>query len=304
MSAPQQAMNNAGILTMGFGKPQYIEMAKSLARSLMVHDPDVPRALVTDSTDPELRALFTDMIEYRPEYGSNVRQKMYLDCYSPFSRTLFIDSDCLALRPLTAMWTAFEKVPFGVCGVRRLTRGESDEFLDVDFILNRFGLECLPKFNGGIYYFDNSNESHALFTTARELLNDAKALNFSDFRSDGPADEALYSVAMAMHGLTVTDPGIHGMWTPINATGPITIDVPKGVCRFEKQSRLLTPDIVHFATITDSFTYLQECLKLECLTRNRPVSMTQLLRLRAEVAMMWLQRKASGLKRRMLVPAS
>jgi hypothetical protein len=75
---------------------------------------------------------------------------------------------------------------------------------------------------------------------------------------------------MAIHGLTVTDTGNGGMWTPIDATSPIILDVPSGVCRFVKRSRALTPDIIHFATVTDSFAYLQECLKLECLMRTGP----------------------------------
>jgi hypothetical protein len=86
----------------------------------------------------------------------------------------------------------------------------------------------------------------------------------------------------------------------LDATSPMTLDVASGVCRFVKRSRALTPDIIHFATVTDSFAYLQECLKLECLMRNRPVSNTKLLRLRATVAGRWMQRKAKGAKRRAL----
>jgi hypothetical protein len=33
------------------------------------------------------------------DYGSGVVQKLYLDRYSPFDETLFIDSDCLLYGP-------------------------------------------------------------------------------------------------------------------------------------------------------------------------------------------------------------
>jgi hypothetical protein len=49
--------------------------------------------------------------------------------------------------------------------------------------MNHFGLETLPKFNGGTYYFDDSSKARSLFDTARELLDDASALKFSDFRA-------------------------------------------------------------------------------------------------------------------------
>ena len=63
-------------------------MAKALPDSLMLHALALPRAIVTDSNDPELFELFTHRVEYRTEYDSNVRQKiMYLDKYSPFPST-------------------------------------------------------------------------------------------------------------------------------------------------------------------------------------------------------------------------
>lgn len=158
-------------------------MAKSLARSLILHAPTVPRAVVTDSMDPELDRLFTHKIHHRPEYGSNVRQKMYLDKYSPFQETLFLDSDCLAVRDVEAFWNAFRSVPFGVCGVHVMRVGETNEFLDVDFILDHFNLQGIPKFNGGTYYFNRSPEAAALFATTRDVLN--RAAQFKGLRRRG-----------------------------------------------------------------------------------------------------------------------
>lgn len=286
-----------GILTLAFGSPKYIEMAKSLARSLLLHDPTLPRAIVTDSTDPELATLFAHVLPLRREYGSNVRQKLFLDDYTPFDETLFIDSDSLAVRPLHDFWAAFQQVPFGVCGQRTLYAGESDEYLDVNFILRRFHLTGLPKFNGGIYYFKSTLEAVTLFDTARDLMNHATELRFTDFRGDGPADEALFSVAMAIHGLTVTDMGLGGMWTPIDATTRLRIDVPKGLCSFTKRGRRLAPHILHAATFTESLFYLRECFKLR---RNQThLSLAQQLNLLAKAATLWTRRKKAGLARRL-----
>jgi hypothetical protein len=290
-------MISRGTLTLAFGKPKYLEMAKSLARSLLLHDPALPRAIVTDSTDPELATLFTHVLPLCREYGSNVRQKLFLDHYTPFDETLFIDSDCLAVRPLEDFWSAFHDVPFGVCGQRTLYAGETDEYLHVDFLLRRFHLNGLPKFNGGIYYFKRTLAAIKLFDTARDLMNDATELRFSDFRDDGPADEAIFSVAMALHNLTVTDMGLGGMWTPIDATTRLQIDVPNGFCSFVKRGRSLAPHILHAATFTESLFYLRECAKL----RHTPprLTLTQELNLRATALALWMRRKKNGLVRRL-----
>lgn len=281
-------------------------MAKSLARSLMLHDPKLARAVVTDSNDPELRSLFHTVVPYRPEYGSNVRQKMHLDLYSPFEETLFIDSDCLVLRPLDHIWEVFKDADFGATANRTtLTKGDKDEYMDVDFLLNKFNLKGIPKFNGGAYYF--KSRSHAVSVTARELLKDYVALRFTDFRNDGPADEPLYQVAMAIHGLESTDMGTGGMWTPIMARGPVEIDVLHGVCRFTKiigkppTPRLVEPDIMHFATFTDSVMYRRECLKLAKALASKSVdvktSLGEEIGLLAPVLPLFVSRKIRGAKR-------
>ena len=152
-----------GILTMAFGKPRFIEQVKSLGRSILLHAPDAQTAIVTDSDDPQLREIFMRVIKYRPELGSSVRQKLHLDLYSPFEETLFIDSDCLVLGNLESFWTAFAGQTFGVPGSKFLTRGMADPYLDVAFALDYFGVEKLPKFNGGTYYFNKSDEANDFF---------------------------------------------------------------------------------------------------------------------------------------------
>jgi hypothetical protein len=253
-----------GILTIAFGDQRFIEMAKSLARSLLIHDPEIPRAVVTDSSDPKLHSLFTHIVDYRPEYGSNLRQKMHIDLYSPFDETLFVDSDCLVVHKLDPYWRTFQTAPFGLSGNYCVLRaGASEEYMDVDFLLERFSVSGLPKFNGGIYYFKRTPEANAVFKTARMLMENFRELRFKEFRGDGPNDESLYSVAMAIHGLSITSMGEGGMWTPINSKGKITIDILGGICHFMKEGRQVKPDIIHFATVwSNIYLYRRECLRL------------------------------------------
>jgi hypothetical protein len=253
-----------GVLTLAFGKPRFIEQVKSLGRSLHLHAPRTHTAVVTDSKDPELRELFTQVIPYRPEFGSSVRQKLHLNLYTPFEETLFIDSDCLVLGDLERFWKAFAGQTFGVPGFEYIQKGESDPYLDVDFALEHFGLDRLPKFNGGTYYFDNSERSAHFFSTARELLANWKELRFAEFRRDGPADEPIVSVAMAIHGLGPTSMGASGMYTPTAYSGPLNLDVVKGTCSFKKKGRMVTPEIIHFAgEYAYCFAYPREAARLK-----------------------------------------
>jgi hypothetical protein len=260
-------MNSRGVLTLAFGPSKFVAMAKALARSLILHDPTLPRAIVTDSTDPELDRLFTHRIRHCQGFGSGVRQKMYLDLYSPFAETIFIDCDSFAVRRLDPMWHAFRDLPFGVCGSRTLQAGDSDEYLDVDFALRHFGLESLPKFNGGLYYFNRSPAAEAIFTGARRLLRRSAELGFREHRGDGPCEEPLYAVAMALQGLSGTAMGIGGMETLIGASSHLVLDVPHSICTFVKGGRALAPDIIHFAELTDGLCYKRECRKLKLIDR-------------------------------------
>jgi hypothetical protein len=301
-------MRLRGILTLAVGKPKYIEMAKSLARSLILHDPHLMRGIITDSRDPELGDLFTYRIDLRPEYGAGLRQKMFLDRYTPFEETLFIDSDSLVVHPLDAFWTAFESVPFGVCGLGTLHAGDTDDSLDVPFILDHFKLKSLPKFNGGAYYFRRTPEAAALFTTARKLLDHADELRFPNRRRQrskslnaDPTDEALYSIAMAIHGLAVTNMGPGGMWTAIDSSTDLALDVPNGVCSFVKRGRVVAPDILHLASFTESRIYLRECFRLEHLAHGLPtITRSEELQLMSIAAVLWTRRKLRRFGRRLL----
>jgi hypothetical protein len=253
-----------GVLTLAFGKPRFIEQAKALGRSMQLHASRIETAIVTDSKDPELRELFTQVIAYRPEFGSSVRQKLHLNLYTPFDETLFVDSDCLVLGNLDRFWTAFAGQAFGVPGYEFLRRGEADPYLDVDFALDHFGVDGLPKFNGGTYYFDNSDKADHFFATTRELLANWKDLHFAEFRRDGPADEPIVSVAMAIHDLGPTSMGAGGMYTPTAYTGPLHLDVLKGTCSFKKKGRMVSPEIVHFAgEYAFCYAYPREAARLK-----------------------------------------
>jgi len=263
MPAIDSDSHRRGVITLAYGPSRFVEQARSLAHSLHLHAPHLSRTLVTDSQDPAVLKLFNKVIAYRPEFGSGVRQKVYLDHYSPYEETLFIDSDCLVLGNLDSFWAAFAGQSFGVPGYRYLTRGEQDPYLDVDHALNTLNVLKLPKFNGGTYYFTRSAQTTDFFNSARNFLDNFSSLRLSEFRRNGPADEAIYSLAMAVHDISLTSMGPGGMWTPCGYKGSLRLDALAGTCSFLKEGRMLSPEVVHFpGEYAYAYVYARERARL------------------------------------------
>jgi hypothetical protein len=288
--------NTRGVITLAYGHERFIEQARSLAHSLQLHAPQLQRTLITDSNRPEIRKLFTDLIAYRPEYGSGVRQKLFLDQYSPYEQTLFIDSDCLVLGNLDAFWSTFTGQSFGVPGFRYLRKGSKDPYIDVDHVLETLNLTAIPKFNGGTYYFDRSPKAAEFFSTARNMLDNWLTLRLREFRRDGPGDEAVYAIAMAIHNISPTSMGAGGMWTPVNHKGPLLLDAIRGTCSFEKEGMKLSPEIVHFpGEYVYSFPYARERAKLKARVEGKKTHVSSLTASFAKSVLWECSRKSSGL---------
>jgi hypothetical protein len=290
------ALHSRGIITLAYGQRRFIEQARSLAHSLQLHAPHLPRALITDCDDSEILQLFTEVIPYRPEYGSGVRQKMFLDLYSPYEQTLFIDSDCLVLGNLDAFWSAFAGQPFGVPGYKYLRKGSTDPYLDVEHALESLHLTTIPKFNGGTYYFGRSPKTTEFFTTARSILDNWRAFRLCEFRRDGPGDESIYSLAMAIHHIAPTSMGSGGMWTPVAYKGPLLLDALHGTCSFEKEGMKLSPEVIHFpGEYIYAFVYARERAKLRAQVEKKKTPATSLA-VSFATSLLWeCSRRSSGL---------
>ena len=257
-----------GVLTMAFGKAKYLTMANRLAESIRLRNPETVLAIVTDA--PDQCPLFDIRIAVRPEFGTNLDHKIHMDAYSPFDETLFIDSDCLLFKSLTPIWRFFDGAEFGVCGI---TGGEGRWFgADVAGVRRMLGIAGgIPRFNGGLVYFTRSEKAAAIFATARELLPRYRELGFGGAKGRDwtVADEPMFSLAMALHGVAVMEDDGATMRTPINRESAIVADIVDGRCSFVKEGRSVHPAILHFANNEGAFHYWREAKKLEWLRHGR-----------------------------------
>jgi len=262
-----------GIITIAHGKARYLNMARHLGRSLRLHAPKLPTAIVTDADNQAFEDCYDHVIPLQKEYGRNVEQKLHLDLYSPFEETLFIDADSLVAKPIDWIFDDYQAVSFTSPGYEFILPGDTDDqwHADFDHIFSELHLERLPKFNGGVYFFRKDPIADRLFVQARKIWSRYREYGIKEFRGCGPPDELLFSIAMSLEGQsTIPD---HGriMRTLIGLQGKLTLNVVKGNSQFRKDGNDVQPAIVHFASFGAYHpAYNRECLRLDSLHAGLP----------------------------------
>lgn len=231
---------------MAYGRQKYVDQAVALARSVKLHVPHLPICLVTDREESITPFDEQVRMESFAEAGTVLKTRIYE--YSPFEETLFIDSDCLVTRDFSQSLDAIRAWDFSPVVNTYLKAGDADLWLeDVGAALAKVGGACFPKFNGGVYFFRKSETAAKVFAEAEEIRHRQNELGILDFDAAGPGEETLIGLALAKMGLTdLYDDGGKLMRTPLNATGPVHLDILKGECSFEKNGQMVEPAIVHF----------------------------------------------------------
>jgi hypothetical protein len=255
-----------GIITIALGSDTYIRMAKDLALSARKHCPQTPRAVVTASNDPELARLFDVVVPVDSSLGDPLFQKLCLDKYTPFDRTLFIDCDSLIVGNLDFIWRACEGRTAAFIGQRQNTGSWYD--VDVETICRAFDVPWLGTLNSGLVYFESGAAASAIFASGREAMKFCKPLGFAPFR-DTYSDEIGFSIAFGQHRIDPLEDGEgRTMRTPIGIDGAMSIDVLSGYCRFRKRGEAVAPAVVHFATWQFHPVYYRERAKLRLYYMN------------------------------------
>jgi hypothetical protein len=257
-----------GIITMAFGRARYLGQAIHLARSLAVTNPQTPRALVTDVVAyPGLARYFDYVIPLCPQFGSGTAQKTHLFDYSPFEETLFIDADCLALRPFADLWAALGNRPYGVLGHQM---SEGQWWFDIARGCKLAGRSAISKFNGGVYYFDRTPLAESIARRAQHF-----AANFSlitaplELKCESKAvDEVCTCFSLAEHQVPcVEDYELRRQIGPVQmSVGRVQCDIPR--FRFSCQTPGATYHsfVGHFFLDWDQgFHYRREALKLRLI---------------------------------------
>jgi len=267
-------IHDKGVLTIAHTKVKYARQAVNLARSIRYHTPDIILAVATDLEARYFQGLFDLVIPWDFREFPSILCKLELDRITPFETTLFVETDCLAVRSLQPVFEYFEGPEFAVFGRNVPTL---HYFQSLELIQALVPSATYPLFNGGLYYFKRGTLAERVFDTAREFLPryDEFRLNrvYHSLRNKRgtPCDEPLIGLAMAKAGVkALDDPRLDIMFAPEPPHYQINIDVLKGACSFVRSGKLRHPILPHFVGARDSmYPYLRETLRLEAISGVR-----------------------------------
>jgi hypothetical protein len=270
------------VLTIATGKTLYLDLAVNLARSFHYWNKheninfylatDMPGQLPVDVKP------YVNLITLKEgELGHGFLPKLHLDKLAPAGRTLFIDSDCLVYGKLAKVFDGFNGHDVSVVG-DHISEGEW--FGNVSAICRNFGINQIPKFNGGIYYLEKGDKATAVFQKARELETQYDEIGFVRLRGR-PNDEVIMALAMELNGQNPVQDDGRIMSDPQACRGKYHIDVIKGEANLVNlpyphqlhQSwypfHQVSPVIVHFlGYYTMHYPYKLDAYKLQEAANN------------------------------------
>jgi hypothetical protein len=256
-----------GVLTLAYGPDPYIRMAEGVARSIRLRNPEARLAVVTDRDSASLRRCFDVIIPLEPRYGPGLAQKLHLDLYSPFQRTLYLDSDCLVFRDIELLWNQFRGFEgLGLFGVP-LAPGELHYAItDQKRFLAELGLSRMIMTNTGVLYFDASPDTTKAFETARALATRGDALGLRRHPVGFFNDEPIFGAVVELLGLPfisdIEDPAF--TLACFGTDGMAGIDVRHGRSRHVSAGRTFAPVAIHFNIESQhSAIYDRELRRLE-----------------------------------------
>jgi len=241
-------------------------MALGLARSLALVGDTTPRGLITDMDDPRFGRWFQQIARPPtgiPTYLQKLQALQVLDAES----ALFIDADSLAFGRLDPIWETCSGSPVAVQGYRQ---SKGHWYGHLEEVLPGLGLEWLPRFNGGLIYYERSDEFEKVRMEAARVAASYLETGLELFRGQVP-DEPCLSIAMARTEIgTLLPDELDFMNTPVGLVGRLRLDVMKNECLFLKRGRrmrLIRPIVFHAAKYVNNTAYWRQLAILEWLDR-------------------------------------
>lgn len=164
--AGSSVLDGEGYLLLATGPAQYVEMARNLAASLRIMDATRPICLVHDEDfepGPGDDRLFDDysLLPNDPAYPGFMN-KIRLFGRTPYSRSMFVDADCLLMkRDVDTWWQVACSQPFAIPGTPR--REGEWKGSDIGTLLRQEGAPYLVQMNSGVFSFDRSPAAARFF---------------------------------------------------------------------------------------------------------------------------------------------
>lgn len=245
-TVPLDDAPDRGVLVLAYGHRRYRRQARSLGLSLQRHSPGVHRTLVTDNVRCAAAQAYHAVIPVDAGQSDDCRLKLSLDTFAPYTRTLYLDADALAVRPIEPIFDLFDSSDVGVVGRDIPSSQEEPWYGNVAAMCHVAGKEWLPKCNSGLLLIQATEVARLAFARARQLADQYSELGLHTFRG-GIADEPLLAMALAEQDIHAQDLTAVASATPIGINRPLRVNTLAGTCTFTKQGLEVEPALLHFA---------------------------------------------------------
>lgn len=200
-----------GVITIAVGSESYGRMAINLAVSIKRNSPMPTAIIYSPSAVKGLEPLlyYFDYLIKIPDTDNPVKTcmnlKVRLNTKTPFSKTLFLDADCI-IAPTHKIEELFEKVagqPFTAYNTHqyRLTEKPYDKYnhwAEPSDIISTFRISPeteIPQINSSFLYWEKGVKSDKVFDEAKRVMR--SGLKHENFRGEFP-DELAFNVACAI----------------------------------------------------------------------------------------------------------
>jgi hypothetical protein len=247
-----------GVLTMA--TMHDYRKAIGLALSVRVSNPGMPIAIACSPTVAQLIGTHFDFVVHEKPGMKGFVHKVYLDEYSPFQETLFLDSDVFVFKPLRHYLSTWGDYAYRAVGVYR-DKGIISAFgQDQAAVMRKIGAARLVDIGGAGHAYFRKPDSGRVFAMAREITQ-----NYREYAGDARyADEDVMNIVMTKLELPPAPEADFLSRYCSGKPGTVEIDVTMGKCRFIDVVTGLPkePCIMHFADNEAPFAYFVQLARL------------------------------------------
>lgn len=257
------------VYTVARGKPKFAEMAMGLGRSLKLIGDTNLRYIATDIQGYDWKRYFDEVIPISGQ-RSALDKQLALET-TDADQVLSIDVDMLAFKRLDAIFAYCAGKPFAVQG-----HWESEGVfhgLPVEAILAKHNIDRIPRFNGGLAYYERVEEFEELLRAMKQVETNYDSYGFDPFGRGQHASEEV-CMLLAMVNLKrfeyLIPPELQFQHSAAGLVGKLHLDVLKNECRYISRQRyceFYEPYLFHAWRYKDFFVYWRQLGKLKRLEK-------------------------------------
>lgn len=260
-------MSKRIVFTVARGKPKFAEMAMGLGRSLRLIGDSHRRVIMTDIKGYDWERYFDEVI---PVQGPrSALDKLTALEVTDADQVLSIDVDMLAFKRLDAIFNYCDGYEFAVQG--HLEKEGVFHGVKVAEICAKYGLTEMPRFNGGLVYYERSESFADLLDRMRKVEQNYDEYQFDPFgRGQHASEEVCMLMAMIELGRLehLIPQEMQFQHSAAGLVGKLHIDILKNECRYISRQRFCEfyePILFHAWRYKDFLIYWKQLDKLKAL---------------------------------------